>query len=359
MKMKKTLLLTSAAVLALGLGIPSKAQAFDTVNWEWNKTLTGTENVDVDIDIISPDATGIVELEKIQMNIGNVTATSNVNGIENNPPGVGEDGTVLIDETVSINLLYENPNGGTVPNVGSSVVYAAPDNEIDVEVIDGQLTESPQTNAHNDLIDLRLTGEIEATAIEGINDAVDLPVVASAATAVANNQSITSSVGVNLHDAQINFGGFGEGTGFNNLPVPPEEAFAGAFDATGNTHTNLLLTAGLSGALGIITPGEVTATSTVADITNASIDSTATAVGNNLSVDLAAFTPDDAFVLADLTQFNYADVNATSDVTGISVDNYANLGVLEGPLVNSVATAVGNNASITVSSPAAAAVTLP
>ena len=123
------------------------------------------------------------------------------------------------------------------------------------------------------------------------------------------------------------------------------------FNATDNTHTNLLLGAGLSGALGIISPGEVNATSTVSEITNASVDSDATAVGNNLSVSLDAFTENDAFVLADLTQFNYADTTALSSVTGVSVDNYANLSSLEGPIVSSVATAVRNNASITVSSP--------
>jgi hypothetical protein len=70
-----------------------------------------------------------------------------------------------------------------------------------------------------------------------------------------------------------------------------------------------------------------------------------------LSVDLAANTEGDAFALADLTQFNFANVSASSTVTGVDVNNYANLGVLEGPLVNSVATAIGNNVSFSVSSP--------
>ncbi len=347
MKTQKTLLLTSAAVMALGMGTVSKAHAFDTVNWEWNKTLTSTENVDVDIDINSLDATGLVQVEKIQMNIGDVTATSDVNNIENNPPGVGEDGTVIIDEVITVSASYPDPSGvgNTVPDAGG-VVTNDPNGVVTGTFIEGQLSE--QANGFNDIIDIQLSGEVELSAVDGVNDAIDLPSIESAATAVANNQSITSSVGVNLHDAQYNFGGFGVDGGSTQIPLGDPGS---AFNATENTHTNLLLSAGLSGALGIITPGMVTATSTVSEISNASVDSAATAVGNNLSVDLAAFTADDAFVLADLTQFNYADVSASSSVTGVSIDNYANLGVLEEPLISSVATAVGNNASITVSSP--------
>ena len=59
----------------------------------------------------------------------------------------------------------------------------------------------------------------------------------------------------------------------------------------------------------------------------------------------------DAFAIADITQFNYADVNALSVVGAVDIDNYANMGALDGALVSSVATAVGNNASISVSSP--------
>jgi len=65
-------------------------------------------------------------------------------------------------------------------------------------------------------------------------------------------------------------------------------------------------------------------------------------------VTLEPTQPGDAFLMADLTQFNYANGTASSSVTDLNVNNYANLAALDGPLVSSVATAVGNNVSISV-----------
>lgn len=82
-----------------------------------------------------------------------------------------------------------------------------------------------------------------------------------------------------------------------------------------------------------------------------------------MSVDLAAFTPDDAFMIGDVTQFAYADVTATSFVDDVTLEGYSDMGAAglgpnglsedmpQIPAVNSVATAVGNNFSVNVSSP--------
>ena len=64
-----------------------------------------------------------------------------------------------------------------------------------------------------------------------------------------------------------------------------------------------------------------------------------------------AVTPDDAMLVGDFTQVAYANVNATSNVYDVSLNNYTNLGSLDRPIVSSVATAVGNNLAITVTSP--------
>ncbi len=382
---KKTLLLASAAVMALGLGFSSDAKAFDDVDWEWNKIVTSVENITITVDD-EFDLTGLVEIEKAQINIGDVTADSTVQGINNNTPGLGVDGTVIIDEVASINLLYENPNGGTVANVGSSVLPGSPPNVVDIEVLGSELTESPATGAHNDLVDIRLTAEVDVEAIEGVNDAVDLPKIESIATAVANNQSIESTVGVQLHDAQYNFGGFrmedliytedtGEAIG---TAIGLGLAYIGA-DVTDNPHNDLAVGLTLAAALGVIEQGSVTATSTVGGlhncdtncvddigIHNAFVESNATAVGNNISVDVDATSINDAFLIADITQFNFADVSAYSSVSGVDVNNYvgfgaAGMGPLSGdditPLISSVATAVGNNVSISVSN--AGAIELP
>lgn len=107
----------------------------------------------------------------------------------------------------------------------------------------------------------------------------------------------------------------------------------------------------------------MSADSTVSGILNATVDSQATAVGNNMSVDLAAFTPDDAFAIADVTQVAYADVTATSLVDDVTLEGYSGMGAaglgpvpldedgVQIPAINSVATAVGNNFSLKVSSP--------
>jgi hypothetical protein len=87
------------------------------------------------------------------------------------------------------------------------------------------------------------------------------------------------------------------------------------------------------------------------DIENATVDSAATAVANNKSITLDPHSVNnDSVLIADLTQFAYADVGAYSNVSDVTISNYYNLNpdVLGKPIVSSVATAVGNNLSVTV-----------
>ena len=137
----------------------------------------------------------------------------------------------------------------------------------------------------------------------GITSAVDLPAVVSAGTAVGNNQSIDSNVSLNLDDSQF-------------------------------------------------LKGNVSATSEVAHILNASVDSAATAVGNNTDVTLAEATPGDALLIADVKQTSIGNISAKSEVSHVDVSGYTSLAAINKPLVNSNATAVGNNFSVKVSPPA-------
>lgn len=339
----KRFYLATASVIALGIGAAAPAQAFDEVNWSWDKDVQFTEFVDISITD-SFDLSGMVEVEKIQVNLGDITATSTVTGVYNEPPGEDggfEGGTYQIEELFEL----EDFNYSEVPQnqeIDLFEVDGSPDGLL-LTVLGGEVDES------NNLIstDLLVTGEIELepTVIEGPSyDAIDLPSVESAAAAIGNNQSIESSVAVALHDAQINAGDIS----FDSQSGPG--GGLGLID-TGNTHTDFLVASAAAAAGGILTQGVISADSTVSDILNASVDSSATAVGNNISVDLDAYTEGDAYLVADLMQFNYADVSATSSVSDINVLNYENLGVLEMPMVSSVATAIGNNAAISVSSP--------
>jgi hypothetical protein len=168
----------------------------------------------------------------------------------------------------------------------------------------------------------------------------ELPEVVSTATAVANNSSITSSVAVEMHEGQFAFDTCRECGGTVGID--------GLYGATYNTHTNLALALTYAASFGLIAPADITATSWVFNILNATVDSTATAVANNKSITIEPATPGDALLMADITQFAYANVSAYSQVNNVNVYNYTNLGVLGRPLVNSVATAVGNNLNITV-----------
>lgn len=344
------------ATVAYAAFAPQGALAFDEVNWSWNKEVTEvvTKNVNVTIE---STPTGMVELEKVQTQIGDVTADSTVSGIHNNPPAGGEGGVIVIDETFTVSASYGDPNGvGNTENSIGGTIIPGDGNQLTGTFLGGQLSE--QANGFNDIMDIHLSGEFQAEDLDGVNQAVDLPEVVSAATAVGNNQSIDSTVSMELHDAQFLWGGFADagtanGTGSLDdvLSVTPDG---------GNTYTDAAAFLTFSGALGLITPASVSANSSVSDITNASVDSNATAVGNNMDLTLAAISPDDALVIGDITQFAYADVSATSSVSAVEVSNYAGfgdagmgpLGDPQHPLVNSVATAVGNNFSLSVSSPA-------
>jgi hypothetical protein len=334
----KKICLVSASLFAIGLSAASPAQAFDEVNWIWNKDVNFTENININIEDTF-DLSGLYEVEKIQVNVGDVTATSSVSNITNTPPSEGANpGTVVIDETFILDeLAYDDSGDPGVVNVDSDTGTPL---GLNLNVVSGSVDEGA------DMISavFNVTGEVDVGAfIPEEFDAVDLPSVESVATAIGNNQSLSSTVAVALHDAQFNAGDILNDN--SSLDFFPEVG------GTGNTHTDFLEIAVVAAGLGLVEQGVVSSDSTISDIINASASSTATAIGNNIGVELNAHTEGDAYLVADLTQFNYADVMATSMASAIEVTNYANLGVLDGPLVSSSAVAIGNNASITVTSP--------
>lgn len=104
------------------------------------------------------------------------------------------------------------------------------------------------------------------------------------------------------------------------------------------------------------TIGTVNAESKVRDILNLTVDSAATAVSNNVnvSVDVGQHIYD-TNVVANVEQASYMDVNAASIVRDVTLKNYKNLGMTQSvafrPVVNSVATAVGNNVNVSVFRP--------
>lgn len=323
----KTSLLASASAFALVAVSMSPASAFDRVNWQWDaqidETVTKTVNIDIDL---APS--GMVMLEDLQMSIGDITATSTVSGIDNNQP------------------LSENQLGAGPQDI--LFYYENDGSQFDTDdttpgVSDGQVEEA-FFDPEQELISGRVTltfdiGELEGAELDAVTE---LPEVVSAATAVANNTSITTDAAIQLHEGQFAFGDGGEING--DIGSGGEGGENG--DRIENSNLEIL-----AGLLGNVDSAQISATSSVSDILNASVDSSATAVANNLSVSLEPAGTDNAVMIADVVQFSYADVLATSTVQDVSLNNYTNLGGIDRPIVNSVATAVGNNKTINVGAP--------
>lgn len=389
MRRTKSILLASAAVMALGLGFSSDAKAFDDVDWVWNVDVTKTINENITITDTF-DLSGLVTIEAAQINIGDVTASATLQDFENNPPALGQDGVVIVDETITVTSNFNKPVGvgNSVPNSGGGV-----NDDGDTPLVSTYLggTLSEQANGFTVINDVNITGEIELEDLEGVNDAIDLPKVENIATAVANNNSVNSTVGLNLHEAQYNFGGFAMEDQDLMIPDQNDEelgledanpeavaiaaalglAYLGA-DVTDNPHSDLAIGLLLAGGLGAIDQGVVSADATVdgnfpgdISVQNASVENAATAVGNNISASIEATMEGDAFMVADFTQFNYADTSATALVDNVHIDNYAGFGdagfgncggcvdgLVQTPIVSNVATAVGNNISVSVSNAA-------
>lgn len=338
----KSGLLASVSLAALSLIVAAPAHAFDEVDWRWDLNINQDINTEVNV-AVNIDPTGLVVVESLQINAGDVKSRSIVSGIYNNQPA----GTGTVDlGTTDITFQYGIGgdmliNGAQSPNVTAGNV----DETDQLPNINGTVTAT---------VDL---GEVTVPPTASLNAEANLPSVISAATAVANNMSVDSEVGVQLHVGQFAFGDgagspsvqFGGGGGYGGGYGGGHHGSSGNSNLTlADTLTDLVLDGGLVKA-------NIKATSKVTDILNATVDSSATAVGNNLSVAVGPVSPDNALVIADITQFSYADVTAKSKVKDVTISNYTGLGSLTRPIVNSTATAVGNNASISIKTPVVAA----
>jgi hypothetical protein len=346
----------TALLSAVGMSVMagSSAMAFDDVDWDWTVKVNEHIKIDADIDVcVNP--TGLVQVEKLQIFIGNATASSTVHDIHNYQYNPGYN-----VQTVPV-LVFDGKGGD---KGGPKPTYGKGKDGHDYD------PKSPEFK----------TIQVPLVYSKAFDARVDLPSVVSAATAVGNNQSITSDVPVYLHDGQ-----FVANTHFNNddcyvcngvakvMPGGESEGgpMGGPHDGSnnnGNLHTTLAELFTLGAVVGVLTPSDISATSTVYDIKNASVDSSATAVANNINVTLQSSNPDNHVLVADITQFAYANVNAVSNVCDVSLHDYANLSptdtstdgnplgsTLGRPIVSSVATAVGNNVNITVGVPAPSA----
>jgi len=169
------------------------------------------------------------------------------------------------------------------------------------------------------------------------NALTDLPEVFSSSNAVANNTSLDTDVMVELSEGQFTYQVSDGGSSFD----PSEEL-------SDNSNINKASALAFNAIIGNLLKSQINSASTVSSVLNASVVSTATSVTNNFNVNLQANRPDDAILLADVVQFAFADVQASSEVIGVTLNAYTNLGRVQRPIISSSATAVGQNKSITV-----------
>jgi len=352
----KTKLLAGASAVALGLGVvfAPAASAFNEVNWTWDAHIdeTITKNVRIRIDL---DPTGMVMLEDLQVSIGDIKAESKVFGVYNYQP---TDGNGTTTQSVAVDLGEFTAEGGFPPLSAFQIDGSQSGGDVSLTPTlvssssNGFSLLGANFSATWDLGTIMVEFEVPNGSDGPLDALTQLPEVVSAATAVANNASIDADTAVQLHEGQFAFGG-GDVDDRNDGLAIVGAALLGVELADAGVNSNLI-GAGVLGTLAIfeaIDPAKIEAKSEVGYILNATVDSSATAVANNLTVNVEA-AGDDRLFIGDVVQFAYADVEAKSVVHGVSLNNYTNLGSLGRPIVNSIATAVGNNKSITVSAPA-------
>ena len=344
MKRLITALLGAAGMSVMAGG---SAMAFDKVDWDWN--LDVREHIDIHADVnVCVEPTGLVQVEKLQIFIGNVNAESTVHDIHNYQYNPGY-------SSQNIPVLVFEGKGGHDKGPPKPALYGK-----DGKDRGGYDDKGPEFKII----------QVPVVYPNAFDARIDLPSVVSAATAVGNNQSITSDVPVYLNDGQ-----FVADSQFDNPYCDELIGLMGTGDVSpdtqrgdggsGNLHTTLAELFTIGALAGFIAPSNITATSTVYDIKNATVDSSATAVANNINVTLESTNPDNHVLVADITQFAYANVSAVSNVCDVTLHDYKNLSptdtsttdnplgsTLGRPIVSSVATAVGNNVNITVGVPA-------
>ena len=357
MRRYKAILLSATASAAL-LGIVSAASAFEEVDWTWDATVTEDIRINVDINT-EVDPTGLVQVEKLQMHFGDLNATSTIDGVENNPAASTNGGAVDIDDTF---VFTGNSEDDTDPSEMPETIGVGGTSGLVATLV------PPSTfDEGSDDFSFTVTLEGQITVPPGddeIYDAVDLPKVLGSATAVANNQSIDADVPIYLHDAQFAAGEFNpicEDSGGACTAIATIIGAAGLFEVDGqledlNEHTTIAGLMTIAAATGLVNPASINATASVANVLNAYVENSATAVTNNASFTIESDKPDNHVLVADLTQWGYANVTASASVNGVSLANYTGFGDagLGGgldditPVVSNTATAVGNNLSISV-----------
>lgn len=277
--------LAVAIGLASGIMMASQAHAFENVNWKWHGHVDTHIKVKANIDPTIVDPGGLVMVENLQKQIGDVSSTAIVKDVSyGSGPG----------ETTVETGNFAGAAAGAAASAGAYSSRYGSNSSADAVAGAGAIAGSYINTTTTDPV---------------INeDIVNLESLENAATSVGNNASIESDAMVNLHNEQFLAGSGGYGYHMGSA--------------------------------------DIDSLAKVENILNLSVDNAATSVGNNLSVTQDT-TGLDTALIADNTQMSFANVTSTARVSNITL-GLPPVGNFEGPVISNVATSVGNNMSINV-----------
>jgi hypothetical protein len=365
-------LAASLGVLAVGALAATPAMAFDNIEWTWQKDIKEKVDIDVFIDI-DVESTGLVEVEKLQIFLGDVKATNYVAHIYNEP-------------------FYEEADKEYTKYGYKTEDYYVPTTEKKYITVPDYKVCDKYYNCYTDY-DTKVVykDDWDKIPVQPLDARYELPIIEASATAIGNNQSITSDVPVFLHDgqflAEINDDFYYDDKSLDTIYAAMPSGYDKKYcfrycEPEGNLHHDIAGLFVLGALIGFLEEAEITAKSTVYDVKNVSVDNSSLAVANNISVELASDVDgvdkckdgctdsgdrlSNHIVIADITQFAIADVKAETSTTYVTATGYdhmrqlttAELQTVDGyvnqvvkvptPWISSTATAIGNNVSISV-----------
>ncbi len=353
----KATLLAGASAVAMGLAT-TQASAFEDVDWDWYANIYEKIFIKVKIDPTF-DPSGLVQVEKLQIFVGDVKANAWVDAVLHKPAAPGyEIKTLTSSTTGEFSGTFEGGFKGVTKGVvlDEEIAYLKKGKKCsgnwwdrkceDVLIPKYVDDKDPFYGVTYGKLGGTFGGEFSSyteydVIIPDPFTLDQLPLVEIAATAIGNAESIDSDVAVMVHEGQFVVGDGDDG----HLPYWVGDA---------NAHTSLadaLLYMALDGQLEKAT---ISANAGSYYIQQAQADISATAVANSNSINVDAASRDDAIVIADLTQFAYADVSANAYLGVHYLDNYVDLGTMvdadgvRQAVTSVTATAVGNVSSITV-----------
>jgi hypothetical protein len=176
------------------------------------------------------------------------------------------------------------------------------------------------------------TATVTGPTVDPDNGGPIVPQVDTSATAVGNNQNVTSNTATFLNDGQFMYGS----ADLVGTEVSSEDLAGAASDLfeIDNSHLAFGLGVIAGEALDIVNPATVTATSSTTNVSNiGDVSNNATAVANNTNATVTS-----NLLIADLTQVAVANVSASAALSTVTV----------GGNLNNHATAVGNNVNVNV-----------